>query len=353
VRRRYATSPARLAERQNRSVTARTFQDDTSVVADALSALIAEKGFARALTRAGASLVLTAVPGGGFVVGFPSEQGSLHFDRLPIEHAWGLAASPQRLAVAPGREITVFANTPVIARMHPDQFDAVFSPRLSFYTGACAVHDMAIVADGLLVSNTLFSAVSRVDGRYNFDPVWKPPFITQILPEDCCHLNGIAVEGAQLRYVTTFGQFDSPRGWRTGTLDAGLVLDVEADGRALCQGLCLPHSPRLIEGRLLVAEPRPPDRSRLALRSSANDRDSARIHPRPRGCRWGRRRSARCKKWLGRRERRYGRCLRLARQPLRHSNARLLPNWQHPDADTSVSLNSREMTPKFQLPSAF
>lgn len=221
------------------------------------SSVSADDGFTKALERAGGTLAVTTDPGGLFLVGPPSAGRPAEFSLLPLEHAWGLAASPERLAVSTAREIVVFANTPVVAALHPDRsdvHDAAFSPRLSFFTGSCLIHDLAITPAGLLASNTNFSVVSLIDGRFNFDIAWHPPFISAVLPEDRCHLNGIAVADGQLRYVTAFGRFDAPRGWRDQPNDRGVLLDVAADGRPLCEDLMLPHSPRLVGERLFVAE---------------------------------------------------------------------------------------------------
>jgi uncharacterized protein (TIGR03032 family) len=201
-------------------------------------------------------LAFSTVPGGVFLIGCPDRFGPLHVAHLPLAHAWGLAADTQRLAVATHREIIVFARTNLPSSTHPERpgyFDAFFTPRVSFFTGECLIHDMAIVRPGLLASNTRFSNVSMIDGSANFEPVWHPHFISAITPEDRCHLNGIAVENGQLRYVTSFGPFDEPQGWRSHDLNAGIVLDV-ARNSVLAGGLCLPHSPRLIGGRLHVLE---------------------------------------------------------------------------------------------------
>lgn len=191
-----------------------------------------------------------------FLFGCPQGAASLHVARTPLAHAWGMAADGQRLAVATHREITVFANSPLLPATHPehpDTFDAFFTPRVTFFTGECLIHDMAIVRAGLLVSNTRFSNVSLIDGSASFEPIWHPGFVTACTPEDRCHLNGIAVENGHLRYVTAFGRFNEPQGWRSHDLDRGVVVDVERNA-VLCDGLCLPHSPRLAGGRLFVLE---------------------------------------------------------------------------------------------------
>jgi uncharacterized protein (TIGR03032 family) len=218
--------------------------------------LTADEGFRLALARVQSTVALSAVPSGVFLVGCPDGAAPLHVAHIPLAHAWGLAADSQRLAVATHREIIVFARSSLPSSTHPDRpgyFDAFFTPRVTFFTGECLIHDMAIVRTGLLASNTRFSNVSMVDGRANFDPIWHPYFISAITPEDRCHLNGLAAENGELRYVTAFGPFDEPQGWRSHDLNRGVVLDV-ARNAILTDGLCLPHSPRLIDGRLFVLE---------------------------------------------------------------------------------------------------
>ena len=98
------------------------------------SSVSADDGFAKALERAGGTLAVTTDPGSLFLIGPPSAGRPVEFSLLPLEHAWGLAASPERLAVSTAREIVVFDNTPVVAALHPDRsdfHDAAFSPRLA------------------------------------------------------------------------------------------------------------------------------------------------------------------------------------------------------------------------------
>jgi uncharacterized protein (TIGR03032 family) len=214
-----------------------------------------DRGFIEALARSRATLAVTTLPGGLFLLGSGPDLQQ-HIAYLPLEHAWGLAVTPQTLAVALHREIIVFANSAFLAPRHPlrpNYYDAFFSPRMRFFTGDCLVHDMAVSRNGLLVANTRFSTIAEIDGRYNFNPVWTPPFISAVTPDDRCHLNGIAVEAGEVRYATAFAACDTPEGWRTQDPAAGILLDV-AQNAILCEGLCVPHSPRLIDGRLFVLE---------------------------------------------------------------------------------------------------
>lgn len=215
----------------------------------------ASKGFAALLARLGVSLATTLVPDRLALIG-RDEAGALAVESAPLAHAWGLAVSGDRLAVSTLREIIVYANAPRLAPHHPGrprEFDAFFAPRVSFFTGDAQIHDMALGRSGLVVANTRFSALCAVDGEYSFKPLWRPPFVSALMPDDRCHLNGFALEGQRLAYATAFGAFDTPRGWREHPPQHGVLFDIGGE-RVLCEGLCLPHSPRLIDGRLYVTE---------------------------------------------------------------------------------------------------
>ena len=224
----------------------------------------ADAGFCRVLAERKLALAVSLVPGGLVLIG-TGPSGKLSVEVFPLRtgdaekgpaRVWGLAANRNRLVVAGPTEVTVYANSPMLAAQHPERpghYDAFFTPRVSYFTGACMVHDIVIGTSSLTMAATAFSAVCTLDGRYNFDPIWHPNFISAVVPEDRCHLNGIAVADGALRYVTAFGPFDAASGWRRRALNEGVLLDVEHD-RPLCADLVAPHSPRLFDGRLMVLE---------------------------------------------------------------------------------------------------
>ena len=124
---------------------------------------------------------------------------------------------------------------------------------MTFFTGECSIHDLSITRQGLLGVNTRFSNVSLIDGQYSFNPVWQPSFISALTPDDRCHLNGFATDDQRVLYATAFGCFDEPQGWRAHEPTSGIVIDAAAN-QVLCGGLCLPHSPRLVDHRLFLLE---------------------------------------------------------------------------------------------------
>ncbi|MBM3573271.1 MAG: TIGR03032 family protein, partial [Alphaproteobacteria bacterium] len=97
--------------------------------------------------------------------------------------------------------------------------------------------------------NTLFSCLARPSATASFVPQWQPPFISRLAAEDRCHLNGLAMDGGRPRYVSAVSRSDVADGWRDRRDDGGIVIDV-ASNAIVCEGLSMPHSPRLHDGRL-------------------------------------------------------------------------------------------------------
>ena len=133
-------------------------------------------------------------------------------------------------------------------------YDQAFLVRESFVTGNIHVHEMQWGADGQLwIANTLFSCLATLHEDYNFVPRWQPPFITELAPQDRCHLNGLAMRDGIPAYVTALGISDQPRGWRDNKADGGVLIEVPS-GRTVADGFCMPHSPRLHQGKLFVLD---------------------------------------------------------------------------------------------------
>jgi uncharacterized protein (TIGR03032 family) len=111
---------------------------------------------------------------------------------------------------------------------------------------------LAYDADGRVwIVNTRFSCLSTLSDEYCFVPEWKPPFVSELAPEDRCHLNGLVMVDGRPRYVTCLGETDSTGGWRENKARGGVLLDVQT-GEAILRGLSMPHSPRWHNGQLWV-----------------------------------------------------------------------------------------------------
>ncbi len=129
-------------------------------------------------------------------------------------------------------------------------YDRVFLPRVGHVTGDVDVHDIAIERCGRAVFvNTKFNCLATIDDRFSFTPLWKPPFISQLVPEDRCHLNGVALENGVARYATLVAKSDVADGWRDYRDRGGIVFDI-TDNNVVADGLSMPHSPRVHNGKL-------------------------------------------------------------------------------------------------------
>lgn len=133
-------------------------------------------------------------------------------------------------------------------------YDALYVPVSAHTTGEIDIHDMTEGPDGKpLFVATRVNCLATIDDKNSFVPVWKPPFIDTIVPEDRCHLNGAAFEGGKARYVTCVATTNFARGWSDRRRDGGVILDVES-GEEVAGGMSMPHSPRLHDGKLWVIQ---------------------------------------------------------------------------------------------------
>lgn len=205
--------------------------------------LLAALGCSVAMTTYQAGKVLLLGPHGDTLMQLPRN----------FHRPMGLAVAGHRMAVATQDEVVVLENAPALATTYPNKpnhYDAFFVPRASYYTGPLDLHDLAFVGETLWAVNTIFSCLCHIDARHSFTPVWQPSFITALAPEDRCHLNGLALDAeGQPAYVTALGRTDTPKGWREDRLGGGIILHVPT-GEVVLDGLAMPHSPRLYEGRL-------------------------------------------------------------------------------------------------------
>jgi uncharacterized protein (TIGR03032 family) len=210
--------------------------------------------FPEILDHFGISVLVTTYQAGRLVV-LRSDQRLLNTHFRCFAQPMGLAVSGPRLAIGVQGQICEFHNAPAVARRltPPDRHDACFLPRVALVTGAIQIHEMAWIGDELWFVNTAFSCLCTRSGRYSFAPQWRPWFVSELAPGDRCHLNGMAVAGGAVRYVTALGETDTPGGWRANKRDGGLLIDVP-NNAILARGLSMPHSPRWYDGRLWLLD---------------------------------------------------------------------------------------------------
>ncbi|MGJ4960590.1 TIGR03032 family protein [Bradyrhizobium sp. HKCCYLRH3061] len=187
-----------------------------------------------------------------YFLGQNVDGGLLVHERL-FHKAMGLCVVDRdTILLATMFQILKFRNVLAPGQRINDLHDACYVPRQIFTTGELDVHDVGVLSDGRIVFvNTLYNCLASISERHSFTPLWKPSFISKIVREDRCHLNGLAIEDGTPRYVTAISKSDTVDGWRDRRSDGGIVVDVHSN-EIVIGGLSMPHSPRLYRGRLWV-----------------------------------------------------------------------------------------------------
>lgn len=131
--------------------------------------------------------------------------------------------------------------------------DSLYLHRASLTTGMINIHDIAWGDEGLWVVNSTFSCLSTLSPNSSFVARWKPKFISQLVPEDRCHLNGMAMLNGKPKYVTTFNMEDSLDSWSNGRIDYGTLIDIDTN-EILIEGMIMPHSPKVYKEEIYLCE---------------------------------------------------------------------------------------------------
>jgi uncharacterized protein (TIGR03032 family) len=166
----------------------------------------------------------------------------------------GLAVTPQQITLGTLHQVWRFRRSDdALALIEDSKVDACYVASASHTTGLVNIHDIAYGNKGLWITNSAFSCLATLEPDYSFVPRWKPPFISDLMPEDRCHLNGMAMLDGEPAYVTTFNQSDQAKSWRDGAKDKGTLIDVKT-GELKLSNLVMPHSPRCYNGYVYFCE---------------------------------------------------------------------------------------------------
>jgi uncharacterized protein (TIGR03032 family) len=206
------------------------------------------------LTQLRPSVLISTYRTGHLVV-VAARRGRLVLTFHQFERAMGVAVKPGAIAVCTRKEVWFLRDAPDIAtRLEPrGEYSACYLARTSHFTDDIQAHEAAWVGNEFWIVNTLFSCLAALHPAYSFAPRWRPPFVSALRPEDRCHLNGLAVVDGQPRYVTALAETDSPQGWRAVKATGGCLIEVPS-ARLVARGLSLPHSPRVIDDRLVFLQ---------------------------------------------------------------------------------------------------
>ena len=209
-------------------------------------------GFVPLLQRLNVSVALTSYQSGRLYLLGRNPAGGLMVDERLFEKAMGITVEEKSLVLATLFQIHRFGNTLKPGELVNNTFDACYVPRISHSTGILDAHDVGLLASGETVFvNTRFNCVAKTSLAFSFTPIWKPDFISDIVDEDRCHLNGMAIQDGEVRYVSAVSRSNTIDGWRDRRADGGVVVDVKSN-EIVCSGLSMPHSPRLYQDKLWV-----------------------------------------------------------------------------------------------------
>ncbi|MFZ1388795.1 MAG: TIGR03032 family protein [Thiolinea sp.] len=127
-----------------------------------------------------------------------------------------------------------------------------YVPRVSYFTGFIDIHDILLSLNGdPIFAATRYNCIATISSIHSFKPIWKPSFISQIVAEDRCHLNGVTSYKGLPIYATAFSITDYCEGWRDCLHSGGIIFDLQ-NNNIICEDLFLPHSPRMIGQNLWV-----------------------------------------------------------------------------------------------------
>jgi uncharacterized protein (TIGR03032 family) len=210
--------------------------------------------FAELLTNLNISLVISTYQAGKLITLSPQDTDKLVQLPRTFDNVMGLAVKDDTLAAATKYNVEILKNDTRLAPLYPNKpntYDHIYIPQATYHTGPLALHDMAFLNDKLVAVNTMFSTLAYIDDTQSFTPFWQPPFITELEPEDRCHLNGLAIENNEIKYLTALGNSNEKNGWRENKINGGILMEYPS-GKIILDGLSMPHSPRIYNGKLYV-----------------------------------------------------------------------------------------------------
>ncbi len=183
------------------------------------------------------------------LLGVNKETGRFSGFERSFGRAMGLFVQGNRLYLGTKYQIWQFENALEPGHLH-DGYDKLYIPRIGYTTGDLDIHDIVVDGNGQIVFvSTMLNCLATLSSSHSCKPLWKPPFVSRVINEDRCHLNGLALVDGFPRYVTACSQSDVVDGWRDRRVAGGCVIDIQ-NNEILVQGLSMPHSPRFYQSKL-------------------------------------------------------------------------------------------------------
>ena len=160
-------------------------------------------------------------------LGVNSQGGISGFERI-FDRAMGLYATTERIYLSSRYQIWQLDNVLSPGQLY-NGYDKLYIPRISYTTGDLDIHDLAVenfpqsshfegefrgISPRIIFISTILNCLATISDRHSCIPLWKPSFISALVNEDRCHLNGLALVDGKARYVTACSQSDVVDGWR-------------------------------------------------------------------------------------------------------------------------------------------
>ncbi|EJL35391.1 TIGR03032 family protein [Novosphingobium sp. AP12] len=200
------------------------------------------------------SLAFTSYQTGQLFLVGSHTNGTVSFNQQSFSRAMGVCWRPGRLYLGSLSQLWRLEDMLRPGELGNKVFDAVLVPRNAQTTGDVDIHEVAVDNNGQVIFvNTKYSCLATLDLTHSFKPIWKPPFISKLAPEDRCHLNGMAMADGEVRYVTAVSRSDVLGGWRERRHEGGVLIDVRQN-RIVTEQLSMPHSPRVANGHVYVLD---------------------------------------------------------------------------------------------------
>jgi len=212
----------------------------------------ASPGLAAWMRSEGLGLAFTTYQIGKLFLLGTNADGTLSVFERTFNRCMGLWSDGQTLLMSTLYQLWRLENMLAESERY-NGYDGIYVPRVAYTTGDLDIHDIGLAGDQIVFVNTRFSCLATVDEKHSFCPVWSPPFISQLAPEDRCHLNGVAFDAGRPAFASAVAPSDVPEGWRSRRRGGGCVLEV-ATGETIAAGLSMPHSPRIHAGKLWMLE---------------------------------------------------------------------------------------------------
>lgn len=175
----------------------------------------------------------------------------LELSAFPFDRPMGLSVSQSEFRLATRQHIWEFENTTILATESGIR-NAIYRLRSVIPTGFLDAHDLISGQQGeSILVDTHHSCLRRISPNDTPEAIWKPAFISDLAPEDRCHLNGLASEEGKPRFATVVSQSNDAEGWRRERREGGALIDVETN-EIVAKNLSMPHSPRIHRNQIWI-----------------------------------------------------------------------------------------------------